>query len=104
MKFESIDLTTFPAEECSIPLRLNGNFFRSSKKRLVMIKDIKEDTLIFKNLYPCLGESDGHDIFGFVGNSELEFYNLDNQRFIVEGFKNTQEIESVIDSFKEETE
>ena len=42
------------------------------------------------------------NLFGFVADSEREFYHLNNKRFILEGFNDSQEIESIIKSFKEE--
>ena len=102
MKFKEVNFITFPAEECYIPLKINKAFFRGDKERLVMIRDVEQNSLIFRNLYPCLGEVDGNDIFGFVGDSGLEFYSLTNERFIVEGITEPVEISSIVENFKEE--
>lgn len=84
--FEEITLEDFPAEECTIPLNVNGNFFKSNKRYMVIIYDVEEDSILIKNLYPCLGEIKGEDLYGFVGTNELEFYSFKNEKFLLKGF------------------
>lgn len=96
--FKTIDLLDFPADECTIPLKINSNFFRSDKKRLVIIKDVDLNEIIIKNVYPCLGEKDGKDIFGFVGEPDLYFFNLENERFLIKGVSDPESLDNIIKS------
>lgn len=100
MKFEKVSLINFPAEECLNPLNLNSNFYKGTNEKLIVIKDKKTSGLIIKKALPCLGEKSGEDIFGFIGDSELEFYNIEKDDYeILFCNDSTASIDDLLDIF-----
>lgn len=95
LKFEEFNIDTFPAEECTIPLKINSNFFRAEKLKSVLLYDNKEDMLFIKNLYPCLRSKDGEDFFGFCDEKESEFYKPGN-RYFVKGLSECEELAVIV--------
>ncbi len=85
IKFEEFDMSSFPAEECTEALKINKNFFRGKDLKTVLIYDSKDDSIIIKNLYPCIQSAkneDEEDFFGFCNEEETEFYKPGKRYFI----------------------
>ncbi len=97
MKFEEVTREDFPIEDCTIPIKTNKNYFRTDSLKSVLFYDKKFNSIRIENMYPCISSEDNEDLLGFCTENEYMFYKLEDDKYIIKGMMDAEEIAFIIE-------